>query len=280
MTIIKNSMMALCVFISSNTSVYAGDMGPKKAMASTGGTYLGVFGGWGKLSSLDITQKSTAFLPDILGGPLAVNSKGEASGGSAWLVGGEVGYQWPMRTLNHVEAVWTVAPSIGLEGYYLGGTTIQGHEINNGTARLIEHDFFVTLPIDTGVFLVNSKLEINHADAPKTHPYVGLGIGVGVNAITHASSIQTAPAETFNHYNSDTSDTNLSLAVQPKVGLAFSLNNTTNLFIEYRFLYLSASDYNFGSTVYAGRHVSTSNWDVEVHSKYYNFGTVGLQYDL
>ncbi len=218
--------------------------------------------------------------PHILGGALAVNARGVSERASGWLAGGHIGYHWPMRTLNHIDASVTVSPAIELEGYYIGDIAVEGYEINNNTARLIEHDFLVTIPMQTGVFLTNFILEFNSSHFQKIHPYLGVGAGIAVISVSGATSIQTSPPEPFNHYNSDTNDTNASFAVQPKVGISFSLNNTTNLFAEYRFLYLSSSDYTFGSTVYPGPHVPTSNWHVRVHSKYYNFGTVGLQYDL
>lgn len=51
------------------------------------------------------------------------------------------------------------------------------------------------------------------------------------------------------------------------------------MFLEYRFLYLSASDYTFGSTVYL-THIATTNWDVKIGSQYYNMATAGIQFDL
>jgi len=89
-----------------------------------------------------------------------------------------------------------------------------------------------------------------------------------------------APAEPgINHYNSDTSDTTSAFALQPKVGLSFDLGSNTNAFVEYCFLYLSATDFTVGSTVYPG-HVATSNWNVKLGSQYYKMGTVGIHYDL
>jgi|TARA_R110002126_G_scaffold239409_1_gene382679 hypothetical protein len=270
----------LALLTLSNTVAYAGTMSSEKAMEPTGKVYLGAFGGGGTISSVPVGQKGTAYFSDTSGGPLAVNSKGSLDKTSGWVAGGHIGYQGATRTLNHVDSHWSLAPSIELEGFYIGDVTLKGHEINNDTARLTEHDFLITLPMKTGVYLTNFVLQLNTPFSEKVHPYLGLGAGAAVVSITNATSIQTAPEEPFNHFNSDTNDTGLSFAAQPKIGISVNLKNSMHLFAEYRFLYISASDYTFGSTVYPGQHVATSNWNIKVHSKFYNFGTIGLQYDL
>ena len=276
----KNSystVMTCSLLLASASVVYGGTMGPESA-APTDALYMGVFGGGGGVSSSRMHQEGTAFIADINGGPLAVNAVGQSNGSSAWLVGGHVGYQWPARSLNHISPNWTFAPATELEGYYIGGATIKGHDITNDTTRLLEHDFLVTYPLHTGVFLVNAVLKANHANAGKFHPYLGVGAGAAVLSITGATSTQNTPAEPgLNHYNSRTGDTHLAFAAQPKIGVSFDLNQNTNMFVEYRFLYLSA--FAFGSTVYP-THVPTSAWNVSIGSQYYNMGTIGIQYDL
>ena len=132
----------------------------------------------------------------------------------------------------------------------------------------------------TGVFLINAVLKANHVDVGNFHPYLGVGFGTALIAISGANSTQTPPPEPgINHYNSRSSDTATAFAAAPKVGVSFDLMKSTSMFIEYRFLYLSATDYTFGSTVYP-THVATSNWDATIGSQYYNMGTIGFQYDL
>ena len=151
---------------------------------------------------------------------------------------------------------------------------------HNATTRFTEHDFRVTYPLHAGVFLVNALLHANPSHFEKFHPYVGVGAGTAVLSISGANSTQKTPAEPgLNHYNSGTNDTSLAFAAQPKIGLAFQLNQSTNVFAEYRFLYLSTSDFTFGSSVYP-THVATSNWDVKIGSQHYNMGTIGIRYDL
>lgn len=268
-----------CILLISSGAVYAGTMGVE-SVAPVGTIYVGAFGGGGGVTSGSYGQYGTAFYSEIAGGPLAVNAKGESNNTSAWVVGGHVGYQWPARLLNHINPNWTFAPAAELEGYYLGGATLSGDDLNNGTTRLTEHNFHVKYPLSTGVFLVNAILNANHADFGKFHPYVGVGAGAAVISVSGANSTQRTPAEPgVNHYNSDSNDTHTAFAAQPKIGVSFDLSPYTNVFVEYRFLYLSASDFTFGSTVYPA-HVATSNWDVKIGSQYYNMGTIGLQYDL
>jgi opacity protein-like surface antigen len=267
------------LFIASGSVVYGGTMGPE-SVAPIDALYIGVFGGGGGVTNDNLSQEGTAFYGAAKGGPLAVNARGKSNGSSEWMVGGHVGYQWPARLFNHISPNWTFAPATELEGYYIGGATFKGDDLNNDTTRLTEHDFRVTYPLHTGVFLVNAILNANHFNFGKFHPYVGVGAGAAVISITGANSTQKTPAEPgINHYNSGTSDTSLVFAAQPKMGVSFNLSQNTNMFVEYRFLYLSASDFTFGSTVYP-THVATSNWDVKMGSQYYNMGTIGIQYDL
>ncbi len=212
---------------------------------------------------------------------MAVNAFGKSSGGnSAWVVGGHVGYEWPTRVLNYFNSKWSFSPATELEGYYLGGVTLSGHDINNNTDRLDEHDFLVSYPMQTSVFLINAILNINNAEFSKFHPYVGVGIGSAIVSISGANSTQTSPFEAgINHYNSDSSDTVTAFAAQPKIGVQWNLNQNTSVFAEYRFLYLAATGHTFGSTVYP-THVATSNWDVKIGAQKYNIGTVGVRFGL
>lgn len=249
--------------------------------------YISAFGGGGAIVSSSLYQQGTALYPygSESGyidnkGPLAVNAIGTFNSNSAWLIGGHVGYRWPARLSNYVNSSWAFSPATELEGYYIGGTNIHGDDLNNNTARLVEHDFHVTYPLQTGVVLVNAVLNVNHSALGQFHPYVGAGAGLAVVSISGANSTQKSPPEPgINHYNSDSNDANTTFAAQPKIGVSFNLNQQTGMFIEYRFLYLAASNYTFGSTSYP-THVATTNWDVKIGSQYYNMASAGIQFDL
>ena len=281
-----STSIAGILFISSGPFVYAGAMG-SAAVAPMGTIYVGAFGGGGSVDSGNVNQQGTALYAYGSGsgsinngGPLAVNAEGESASSSAWLAGGHLGYRWPSRALHHMSSNWSLSPAVELEGYYIGGTTIKANDLNNDTTRLVEHDFNASYPMRTGVALVNAVLNTNNTDFGQYHPYLGVGLGAAVIAISGANSTQKSPSEPgVNHYNSNASDTSSTFAVQPKLGLTFDVNQTTSMFIEYRFLYLAANNYTFGSTVYP-THVATTNWDVKIGSQYYNVGTLGIQYDL
>lgn len=272
-------LMGCVLYIGINTAVHAGTMGSELTVAQSK-LYFGAFGGGGSMTSSHLSQQGTAFFSESSGGPLAVNAIGESKSASAWVVGGHAGYQWPAKLLNHGDATWRFSPATELEGYYLGGAATHGEEVNNDTTRLAEHYFHVAYPKHAGVFLVNALLNINHSQLGQFKPYVGVGVGTAVISVSGANSTQTMPQELgVNHYNSGSSDTSTAFAAQPKIGVSFNLNQHTTMLLEYRFLYLSATDYTFGSTVYS-THVPTSNWDVKIGAQYYNMGTMGIQYDL
>jgi opacity protein-like surface antigen len=275
----KYNKLAYLILLISTQAAYSGSMGMESPQ-SNGSIYVGVFGGGGALTAGNLSQKGTAFISDSSGGPLAVNATGTSKSSAAGVVGGHVGYQWQARLLNHFNPNWTIAPATELEAYYLGGATLSGKDINNGTTRLIEHDFHVSYPMQSGVFLINALLKFNHANLNTVHPYIGIGIGSALTSVSGASSVQRSPSEpNINHYNSDPSYSSTAFATQPKIGFDYNLSQNSSLFAEYRFLYLSSTNYTFGSTVYP-THVATSNWAVKIGSQYYNMGTVGIRYDI
>lgn len=246
---------------------------------SSGKAYTGVFGGGGSSSSINMSQYGTAFFIEGQGGPLAVNAFGSTNHRNVGLFGVQVGYQWPELLTRPFNSPWGLVPAVELEGYYLGKGSFSGHEINNITDRLPEHDFYVKYPMKTRVFLANAILNFNLPEQhSKFQPYVGVGIGAANISITDAVSLQTAPPEPgVNHYNSRTSDNDSTFAAQAKLGLNYLLNDSISVFAEYRWLYVASSDYVFGSTVYPD-HAATSPWQVRLDAQSYNLGAVGIRY--
>ncbi len=275
-TLCQSIMIASAVSLSGN--IYAGMMGETTVNLSPGQFYIGVFGGGGGATSDTLAQLGSAYYSSTAGGPLAVNAFGNSSVSGAWLAGLNVGYQWSPILFNKTQSNWTLSPAIEIEGYDVGNT-ITAVELNNETARLTEHDFHAGYPMNTGVFLVNGLLSLNHSLFNTVHPYLGVGAGTAMISITNAHSDQTAPAEPgINHYNSDPNASTVAFAVQPKIGLHFDINQHGSIFVEYRFLYISPTDYTFGSTVYPS-HVATSSWNVKMGAMLYNFGTVGIRFN-
>lgn len=272
------SIACLILFLSS--PIHAGTQGLENADLSK--VYIGVFGGGGAISNTKIGQYGSAFYNEMRGGTLAVNALGQSAHQSAWFVGGHIGYQWAHQLFQTLSPNWSLSPAAELEGYYLGGATLVGDDLDNTTTRLLRHDFRVTYPQKIGVFLINGVLYGNQLlnPASRWHPYLGFGIGSAVISIKNANALQLTPFEPgINHYSSDPNDGTAVFAAQPKVGIAWDISPKAHLFAEYRFLYLSDSRYTFGSAVYTS-HVATSNWQAKIGSQYYNFGTIGLTYDL
>jgi opacity protein-like surface antigen len=258
---------------------YAGTMG-EEVVCTTGKIYAGVFGGAGSSNRVNIAQFGTAFFREAEGGALAVDAFGRLHRRTVGLVGGQVGYQWAERFLSSLNLPWGLAPAVELEGYYLSKSKFTGHEINNDTRRLPEHDFLVTYPTRAGIFLSNAVLNLNIPNLNRFHPYVAAGIGAAVVTIHRAQALQVAPPEIgINHYNSNPGDTEATFAAQTKVGLNFDFTQNINIFAEYRWLYIPNSKYSFGSTVYQG-HAPTSSWLVKLSTQNYNMGAVGIRYSI
>lgn len=269
-----SAVMMLALSTQSN----AGTMGTQ-VYSTPGKVYLSVFGGAGASDTLKLAQYGTAFFPPVADGPLAVNAFGSGKSGTVGIAGGHIGYQWSDVTLNLANSLVGITPATELEGYYLGKANYIGHELNNETHRLVEHDFLVTYPTTAGIYLVNTVINFNLSE-PLFKPYVGAGIGAAVLSISNATSTQTVPAEVgINHYNSDRDSTDSVFAGQVKAGLSVNFTPNFSMFGEYRWLYLANSDYNFGSTSYVG-HVPTSSWAVKFDSQNYNLGAVGLRYTI
>lgn len=263
----------------SSAEIQAGTMGPTQTPA-TEKVYFSIFGGGGSSNRININQYGTAFYPEANGGPLAVNAFGQTNSRNIGMVGGHIGYQWGDIFLNSFSSETSLSPAVELEGYYVGKASFTGHDINNDTSRLPEHDFLVTYPMSTGVFLANTVLNLNLANYARWHPYVGAGIGAAVVSISHADSFQIAPLEAnVNHYNGNPHDKAASFAAQTKVGLNFEFNEHLSVFAEYRWLYIADTNFTFGSTVYP-THVPTSSWNAHLGAQSYNLGAGGIRFTV
>lgn len=273
----KHPLFLTGIFLAlTNLNVHAGVMGPVNTDANQGTIYFGAFGGGGSSTQANIAQYGTAFFIEAEGGPLAVNSFGRSNSRSVGIVGGQVGYQW--LNSSTLFSNWSLRPAFEAEGYYLSQSNITGHGINNDTTRLPEHDFAVSYPTSGGVFLINSVL--NFDSNSWLHPYVGAGIGGASLSISNAESIQMEPPEAgINHYNSNPNGKDATFAGQVKVGSTVSINQHFSVFAEYRWLYLAATSYTFGSTVYS-THSATSSWRVDLGSQSYNMGSAGIRYTV
>lgn len=234
------------------------------------GIYFGGFGGWIFPYDLTVTQVGTAFFSDASGGPLAVSATGTSSGRVKGFGGLHIGYEW----MNKLTPGIRLAPALELEGNYFADTA-QSADVVNDTTRLEAHEFIDTLPMRIGTLLANGVLEFNN---DYISPYIGFGVGVGFVSIHGANSLQIDPLEPgLNHFNSNTSDFNTVFTTQAKAGIRYRFLKHYRLSAEYRFLYLTSSDFTFGATNYPD-HVATSPWTIRLNGMCYNAFTLGIDF--
>jgi opacity protein-like surface antigen len=234
------------------------------------GIYIGGFGGWIFPYELTVSQVGTAFFSESSGGPLDVQAKGTADGRTKGFGGLHIGFEW----MNKISSGLRLAPAIELEGNYFANTA-KKVDLINPTERLEAHEFIDTLPMRIGTLLVNGILEFNN---DYISPYIGFGVGVGFVSIHGADSLQVDPFEAgINHFNSNTNDFNTPFTVQAKAGLRYRFLKHYRISAEYRFLYLTSSDFTFGTPNYP-THVPTSPWMVRLNGMRYNTFTLGLDF--
>ena len=134
--------------------------------------------------------------------------------------------------------------------------------------------------MNSSVILANLVLSINNDCLCGFSPYVGGGIGATRVSLHKADSLQVEPLEAgINHFNSNRNDSTWAFAAQAKAGLRYNFCEMFHIFAEYRYLYVDASNYIFGSTNYT-THVPTSPWNVKVKNIHYNAFAIGIQFDL
>lgn len=263
-------MLGMCGTFACNATAYS---------EQNVGLYASVLGGGGWMpSGVPLFQLATALYSDADGGPLAVNATGTADSSSFWVIGVQIGYSWVTKPF--FQEKFCLTPSIELEGLYLGRHDINGRYMNNKYSRLPQHVFDITLPMEAEVALVNMVFNFQHECWQRWQGYVGLGWGVAHTSVSNADAEQIIPTEAgVNHFDGDSSVAGLAVAVQPKIGVLYNCNSNLSFFAEYRFLYLSDTVYQFGSTVALNAdHVPTTDWKVTMGSQPLNIGLVGIRY--
>lgn len=264
---VAKSFILGCLIFS--TSIVFGE-----SMSSASKFYTGIFGGVGSVTETDFKQYGSVYVTEASGGPLGINAFGHLKSETTGLAGAHLGFKLPV-----VHMLQPVTPAVELEGFYLSGGDLKGHA-NNNTIRLIEHDFAVTYPWQTGVFLINAVINANEPLFKKAMPYFGVGFGSAVGHISGAKSFQVNPEEQgINHYIAKRDDRAATFAAQAKAGLSFNLNHNTRIFAEYRHLYLYEMNYIFGSTLNL-LHAETSSWSVKFDPQHYNMAIVGFDFTL
>jgi opacity protein-like surface antigen len=251
------------------------------------GLYLGIFGGGSASESTDMTQSGVAFYEP----PLNVNVQGTSQSKTGAIGGSHLGYEWSEIPMGSASG-WGLRPAVEIEGYYLG-TSQSGGLANSqaepaaGERALVPigaHTFTDSSNLNMGVLLANSIFTFKTPWFKKIFPYVGGGIGGAITSISNANSAQTgtnsvgpAAEPGINHFNSNPNASSSSFATQGKIGIRAELLDHLSLFAEYRYLYIAATNYTFGSTVYSS-HVPTTNWNTHYGSMGFNTGIFGIEY--
>ncbi len=271
---IPGSLIAACALTCSTLvaehSTKAEQQQPDASKSEMIGIYFGGFGGWIFPYNVSVTQRGTAFYSDAAGGPLDVEAKGKAWGRTKGFGGAHIGYEWMVKICNG----FRLAPAFEIEGAYFANT-FKRARLSNNTPRLDAHNFRDTFPTKIGTLLANGILEFNN---DYVSPYVGVGVGVGFVSIEHARSAQVAPPEAgVNHFNSGSSDYTSLFATQAKAGLRYRFCKHYRVSAEYRFIYLTSSNFFFGAARYA-THVPTSPWTVHLGPIANNAVTLGLDF--
>lgn len=244
------------------------------ALNSSPKIYAEIFGGIGSSNQFEISQYGTVFFLEAEGGPLAVNVFDNTNDTSPGLYGANIGFQWP----NSMIAKWNLIPAIELEGYYLGKSTFEISAQNSGT-RMLDRDWQVSYPTNMAVLLTNAVLGLDYRQLGKFRPYVGIGLGSALVSISSATANVTSPAEDLNHFGASSNDSSVTFAAQTKIGLQYNFTDYLGVFIEYRWLYVGSTSFEFGSTT-SPEHATTSSWTVKMDPHYYNIGTLGLQFSI
>jgi opacity protein-like surface antigen len=238
------------------------------------GIYMGVFGGGGGSSINSVSQIGTALFPESDGGPLDVHATGSSRDRAVGLVGLQIGHEW---SGGWGQSGWELLPAAELEGFYFTGT--QRALLDNSNARLPQHFFDDSFPMDNAVFMTNLVLSLG-TPCSGLNPYVGGGIGAACVSINGADSPQVVPPEPgINHFNSGTDSSSWGFAAQAKVGVRLRLTDHAFLFTEYRFLYVGSTNYLFGSTQYP-THAPTTPWTVRFGDMCNHLGVGGIGFNF
>lgn len=279
----KSYLLALSALLSFNTmnsSLMAWEecCDPCADTCESNRMYIGAFGGGLYSNASKMYQMGTAFFAEDVGGPLAVYARGHTKKTQSGFGGVQIGYEWSKCPINIGCAGWSITPAAEAEAYWYKHSK-KGHLMND-THRLPEHDFKDTFHMSSGVYIANAVFILNNSCLGSFSPYVGGGIGATRLSIRDAKSKQVQPRERgINHFNSKPGDSTWAFAAQAKAGVRYNICDSLHVFGEYRYLFIDASNYVLGSTVYSN-HAATSPWNVKVKDIHYNAFVFGVQYDL
>lgn len=268
--VLRPELAGILILIASCSMIQA----PGHAAPTGRGMYASVFGGGGSSNVNSVDQMGTAYFTEAEGGPLSVNALGSSSADGVGMVGVQIGHEW---ATGEPEGSWGVLPALEFEGMYLNGT--QRGQLDNDTARLPEHVFDASFPMDNFALLASGVVSFQ-TPLVNLFPFIGAGLGTTNVKIDGANSLQLEPAEAgINHFNGNPNSSAFGLSAQFKAGLRVTLTERLYVFTEYRYLYVGSTTHTFGPTQDPA-HVPTSPWTVQLKDMNYHLGVGGIGFDF
>lgn len=238
------------------------------------GAYVSLFGGVGRGGDGSVSQSGTVFLPEVAGGPLAVDAAGHSGSKNTAFGGAQIGYEWSHRSRLMPALGVNLLPAVEVEGFYMSGTDRRA-TLENPNVRLAEQTFDDTFSMNTTVILANAVIGFETPYSNIT-PYIGGGVGAALISTDSASSSQMNPVEPgINHFGAASDSAALAFAAQAKAGVRVAVGDNAYVFGEYRYLYIGGADQTFGSTVDPA-HAATTAWKVRFGDTSYNLVNVGV----
>ncbi|HRY06038.1 MAG TPA: outer membrane beta-barrel protein [Hyphomicrobiaceae bacterium] len=110
---------------------------------------------------------------------------------------------------------------------------------------------------EAGVFLLNAYYDFGSGEHRRFTPYIGGGIGFGINILDRKSHITSDITGTVTDYDASNKSTTVTFAATAMAGFTYDLGNSTLLDINYRYLHIGGSD--IGVNIAGGR--STMSFD-------------------
>lgn len=129
-----------------------------------------------------------------------------------------------------------------------------------------------------GVFLANAYLDFKGGEHSRFTPYVGAGLGFGLNILSRNSMIgeETCLSCTgtvyVEEFTADRKTTVTSLAAAAMVGFTYDLGRSTTLDFGYRYLYVGGSE--------VGLNIMDSHSTVKLDAQHDHQIRAGLRFDI
>lgn len=95
---------------------------------------------------------------------------------------------------------------------------------------------------EAAVFLLSAYYDFGNGQHRRFTPYIGAGIGFGVNMLDRTSQVSTDTLGTLTEYEASNKSTTVTFAAAAMAGFTYDLGRSTLLDINYRYLHVGGSD--------------------------------------